>query len=69
MKPIVPKPQRCSISTRKIEAKVRRAGKGKRLVIGNDAETEVNAGLVELIKEAFAIRNQLLSGSHTASRQ
>ena len=64
MKPIVPKPQRCSIYTRKIEAKVRRAGKGKRLVIGNGAETEVNAGLVELIKEAFAIRNQLLSGSH-----
>jgi len=46
------------------EAKVRRAGKGKRLVIGNGAETEVNAGLVELIKEAFAIRNQFLSGSH-----
>src|ERR1700726_2494909 len=47
-----------------IEAKVRRAGKGKRLVIGNGAETEVNAGLVELIKEAFPIRNQFLSGSH-----
>ncbi|MGA7384772.1 MAG: recombinase family protein, partial [Methylocella sp.] len=47
-----------------IEAKVRRAGKGKRLVIGNGAETEVNAGLVELIKEAFAIRNHFLSGSH-----
>jgi len=46
------------------EAKVRRAGKGKRLVIGNGAETDVNAGLVELIKEAFAIRNQFLSGSH-----
>jgi hypothetical protein len=28
-----------------IEAKVRRAGQGKRLVIGNGAETEVNAGL------------------------
>jgi site-specific DNA recombinase len=47
-----------------IEAKLRRAGKGKRLVIENGAETEVNEGLVELIKEAFAIRNQLLSGSH-----
>ena len=47
-----------------IEAKVRRAGKGKRLVIENGVEAEVNAGLVELIKEAFAIRNQLLSGSH-----
>src|SRR3984893_15739242 len=47
-----------------IEAKVRRAGKGKRLVIGNGAETEGNAALVELIKEAFMIRNQFLSGSH-----
>jgi hypothetical protein len=37
--------------------------KGKRLVIENGAGTEVNEGLVELIKEAFAIRNQLLSGS------
>ena len=46
-----------------IEAKLRRAGKGKRLVIANGAEAEVNAGLVELIAEAFAIRNQLLSGS------
>src|ERR1700730_4165472 len=51
-----------------IEAKVRRAGKGKRLVIGNGAETEGNAGLVELIKEAFAIRNQFLSGSHDIRR-
>ena len=39
-------------------SEVRRAGKGKRLVIGNGAEAKVNAGLVELI------RNQLLSGSH-----
>ena len=49
--------------TLSIEAKLRRAGKGKRLVIANGAETEVNAGLVELIKGAFAIRIQLLSGS------
>jgi hypothetical protein len=46
-----------------IEATLRRAGKGKRLVIENGVEAEVNEGLVELIKEAFAIRNQLLSGS------
>jgi hypothetical protein len=46
-----------------IEAKLRHAGKGKRLVIGNDARADVNEGLVELIKEAFAIRNQFLSGS------
>jgi site-specific DNA recombinase len=50
--------------TLSIEAKLRRAGKGKRLVIENGAEAEVNAGLVEMIKEAYAIRNQLLSGSH-----
>jgi site-specific DNA recombinase len=46
-----------------IEAKLRRSGKGKRLVIENGAKAEVNAGLAELIKEAFAIRNQLLFGS------
>ena len=46
-----------------IEAKLRRTGKGKRLVIENGATIEVNERLVELIKEAFAIRNQLLSGS------
>jgi site-specific DNA recombinase len=46
-----------------IAAKLRRAGKGKRLVIANGATAEVNQGIVELIKEAFSIRNQLLSGS------
>ena len=46
-----------------IEAKLRCGGKGKRLVIANGAVAEVNAGLVELIKDAFTIRIQLLSGS------
>jgi len=46
-----------------VEAKLRRAGKGKRLVIANGASAEVNQGIIELIKEAFSIRNQLLSGS------
>src|ERR1700730_8790014 len=46
-----------------IEAKLRRAGKGKRLVIENGAEAEVNAGLAAMITEAFALRNHLLSGS------
>ena len=49
--------------TLSIEAKLRRAGKGKRLLIANGAGAEVNAGLVELIKDAFTIRIQLLSGS------
>src|SRR5438046_9991772 len=46
-----------------IAAKLRRAGKGKRLVIANGANAEVNQGIAKLIKEAFSIRNQLLSGS------
>ena len=46
-----------------IEAKLRRAGKGKRLMIANGASAEFNQGIVEPIKEAFAIRNDLLSGS------
>ncbi len=49
--------------TLSIEAKLRRGGKGKRLVIANGAVAEVNEGLVELIKDAFTIRIQLLSGS------
>jgi len=47
-----------------IEAKLRRAGKGKRLIIENGGHADVNQDLVDLIQEAFAIRNQLLSGSH-----
>jgi site-specific DNA recombinase len=46
-----------------IEAKLRRAGKGKRLIIANGINAEINQGIAELIKEAFAIRNQLISGS------
>jgi hypothetical protein len=46
-----------------IEAKLRRAGKGKRLIIANGANAEINQGIAELIKEAFSIRNRLLSGA------
>jgi len=49
--------------TLSIEAKLRRAGKGKRLVIANGAGAEVNAGLAAMIAEAFALRNHLMSGS------
>jgi hypothetical protein len=38
-----------------IEAKLGRVGKGKRLVIENGAEAEVNAGLAAMITETFAI--------------
>ena len=45
-----------------VEATLRRAGKGRRLVIHNPGIPDVNAGLVDLVGEAFAFRNQLLSG-------
>jgi hypothetical protein len=38
-----------------IEAKLGRVGKGKRPVIENGAEAEVNAGLAAMITETFAI--------------
>jgi hypothetical protein len=39
------------------------AANWQRLVIENGAEAEVNENLAAMITEAFAIRNQLLSGS------
>jgi site-specific DNA recombinase len=36
-----------------IEAKLRRAGKGKRLIIANGANAEVNQGLVEFDQGSF----------------
>lgn len=44
-----------------IEAMLRRAGKGKRLIITNTPPAEVNDHLIELIKEAIAVRQKLLS--------
>ena len=52
-----------------IEAKLRRAGKGKRLVIENGVEAEVNVGLVELIKEASPSETSSSQDRTTASRQ
>ncbi|PWB89702.1 recombinase family protein [Methylocystis sp. MitZ-2018] len=43
-------------------AKLRRAGKGKRLVIESDAEPKIDQNLVALIREAFSRRTQLLIG-------
>jgi hypothetical protein len=45
-----------------IEAKLKRAGKGKRLIIEGGDGVEINPDLVALIGEAFSLRNQLLSG-------
>ncbi len=47
--------------TLNIEAKLRRAGKGKRLIITNTPPVEINEHLIELIKEAISVRQKLLS--------
>ena len=44
-------------------ASLRRAGKGKRLVVESGARSEVHPGLVDLLREAFSMRTALLAGS------
>ena len=44
-----------------VEAMLRRTGKGKRLIITNAPPAEINDDLIELIKEAIAVRQKLLS--------
>ena len=46
-----------------IDATLKRAGKGKRLVIDNENAPEINPELVAMIGEAFSIRKQLFSGA------
>ncbi len=46
-----------------VAAALRRAGKGKRLVIGERDRTQINPGLVHLLQEAFAARDLLLADS------
>ena len=46
-----------------IEATLRRAGKGKRLVIENGTAVHVSAGLAALIARAVAMRDRLVSGA------
>lgn len=46
-----------------IAANLRRAGKGKRLVIAGDARREVDTNLIELLKQAFTTRAAFLSGA------
>ncbi len=46
-----------------IAANLRRAGKGKRLVIAGNAHREIDANLIALLKQAFATRAAFLSGT------
>jgi hypothetical protein len=46
-----------------IAADLRRAGKGKRLVIEGNAHCEIDANLIALLKQAFATRAAFLSGA------
>ena len=47
-----------------IDARLRRAGKGTRLVIGDGAANKISEGLVSLIGRAITRRNTLLSGGY-----
>ena len=44
-----------------VPAALRRAGKGKRLIIGNGNRVEINPDLVKLLQEAFAMKDLLLA--------
>ena len=46
-----------------IAANLRRAGKGKRLVIAGNAHREIDANLIALLHQAFAMRGAFLSGT------
>ncbi|MBS0251222.1 MAG: recombinase family protein [Proteobacteria bacterium] len=46
-----------------IAANLRRAGKGKRLVIAGNAHREIDANLIALLKQAFATRAAFLTGT------
>lgn len=51
--------------TLNIEATLRRADKGKRLIITNTPPAEINEDLIELIKEAISVRQKLLANPET----
>ena len=44
-----------------VEASLRRAGKGKKLIIAKTPAAEINEHLIQLIKEAISVRQKLLS--------
>ncbi len=46
-----------------IDASLRRAGKGTRLVIGDGSANQIDNGLTSLITRAIATRNMLLAGA------
>lgn len=45
----------------RVEAALKRCGKGKRIVIHNAVRDEVNPGLIKLLQDAFAARQTLLA--------
>ena len=50
--------------TLSIAAALRRAGRGKRLVVDGPIRDQIDASLVRLLQEAFAARDQLLADTH-----
>ena len=50
-----------------IAAKLRRVGRGKRLVIGEQSRIEIKLDLVRLMQEAVAARTELLADTTESS--
>jgi len=44
-----------------VPAELRRSGRGKRMVIGDPLQRSPDASLVQVLQEAFAVRNKILS--------
>ena len=55
--------KRADLMLLSIDATLKRAGKGKRLVIDNENAPEINPELAAMMGEAFSIRNHVLSGA------
>ena len=49
-----------------IEAELKRAGRGVRLVVGDGASDKPDAGLVSLIVKAFEVSGKLFSGEYAS---
>ena len=50
--------------TLRIEAQLKRAGKGVRLIVGAGAPAKPDEGMIRLLAQAFDARDQLFSGQH-----
>jgi hypothetical protein len=47
----------------RVPAELRRSGQGKRMVIGDPLQRSPDASLVQVLQEAFSVRDKMLSGT------